>query len=216
MGRQARSDQRIEQRRVIVEAEIDNPYLTAGQVEGNEKGENQATRTIGALVNLELVVGGFAQVDDRTEEQTAAVAMFRLAWLVLSSADSGGGSGLGLGVAGAGDVEDLRMARRVDATRRYRQAQKALGMIGARLMEQVACEGVSVREAARAFEGGDGGAARDRIKRRLLEAADVLASEVFGTVAGAGARRRVRFMGDRPDVVGEAGYATVREPDPGR
>lgn len=206
--------------RTLVVERIDNPELTAGLVEGKAKGENQATESISVPFNLDLVVGGFALVpardgdhpDGRTEEQTAAVAKYRHVWLVLCDVTELAAIDFddsGYGGTGGGGSEDHRRALRQDAEREYQRAVQRLGAVRSRLIETVACEGVSIRAAARRWEGGDDRAARLRLERRLCEAAEVLV-EVFGTRAGAGARRRIRSMGEHPSEVRASTWGTVR------
>ena len=179
---------------VIVSEQVDNPMMTDGLREGAEQGE-QATPFIKADKNMVVLIGGFARINDRTEEQTLAAAKLRI---LHERAQLGGAKALDYGqvrVDTSGPSEEAVAEIGARARKEYMDAVQALGMLQSSVVERVVIHDMSLRELAIALELGDSGGARKAAKRQLFEAVNHLVDH-FGLVPGAGARHRPRKWND--------------------
>lgn len=179
---------------VIEIRHVPNPSWTDELIDAIDSGELDIPKTIGAAVNLTGLIGGLARVRGRSKAQTEAAAMYRRSW-------EGGQIGAARAIDYAMPRVDSSMksvtvllehgaAERWD----YSRAVRRIGMLNARLVELVVCEGCSLREVASMLGYGDSRSKRGALKVRLLSALDTLAGE-FGVTA---TRRRIRHDGARP------------------
>lgn len=184
---------------VIVSEQIDNPMMTAGLLEGAKSGA-QATPFIKADKNMVVLIGGFARINDRTEEQTIAAAKLRI---LHERAQLGGAKALDYGqvrVDTSGPSEEAVAEIGARARKEYMDAVQELGMLQSSVVERVVIHDMSLRELAAALDLGDSGGARKAAKRQLFEAVNHLV-EHFGLRPGAGARPRNRKWNDGSEAV---------------
>ena len=183
---------------VIVSEQVDNPYLTNGLRDGAAEGD-QATPFIKADKNMMVLIGGFARISDRTEEQTLAAAKLRI---LHERAQLGGAKALDYGqvrVDTSGPTEEAVAEIGARARKEYMDAVQELGMLQSSVVERVVIHDMSLRELAATLELGDSGGARKAAKRQLFEAVNHLV-EHFGLRAGAGARHRNRKWNDGSEL----------------
>jgi len=148
---------------------------------------------IRADTNMSELIGGMSRIRKRTETQTQAAAEFKN---LSERAMLGAGGAIDYAAPrvdtspGAGNVV---ADTGEDARRRLRNARFRLGTLTS-IADRVIVGGETVSEVAEAFGKGKGGAARDRVTRMVLEAADLPAIE-FGFIA----RGRHKQEGERWD-----------------
>src|SRR5688500_15729280 len=65
---------------VIELRKVPNPMLTEELIEAIDSGEVHVPKFVGAAVNLNVLIGGFARVGGRTKARTEAAAMYRASW----------------------------------------------------------------------------------------------------------------------------------------
>lgn len=194
---------------VIEIRQVPNPCLTDELIDAIDKGEVSVPKHIGAAINLSSLIGALARIKGRTKAQTEAAVHYRHSW---ESGMIGGARAIDYASPrvdtsrkAVSVLLDYGMADRFD----YSRAVRRVGMLNARLIELVVCEGRSIREVAVMLGHGDSRAKREALRKRLLASLDMLDAEF-----GGGGRRRVRHDGDRPtdtstDVVIERRKATT-------
>jgi hypothetical protein len=148
---------------------------------------------IRADTNMSELIGGMSRIRRRTETQTQAAAEFKS---LAERAMIGGGRAIDYA---APRVDTSRSAGNAvadtgeDARRRLGHLRAKLGDL-APVAERVIINGELVSEVTVSLGMGKGGAARDRVTRTVLQAADVLAVEL-----GFVARGRRKLEGERWD-----------------
>lgn len=162
---------------VLKPALVPNPMITQGLLDAVASGEveTQHDRSIGAVRNEVVLVGGLARVKGKTEAQFLAAA--RYCHLFETSQ---------IGPLKATDYSEMRVdtsgirqdhvSASQDAARAdLEAARKVLGARAASIVDQIVVHGQSVRSLADQLGMGQGGQARRRLERELLDALDVLA-----------------------------------------
>lgn len=179
---------------VIEIRHVPNPSWTDELIEAIDKGEVHVPKHIGAAVNLSGLIGALARIKGRTKAQSEAAAHFRRSW---EGGLIGGARAIDYAVPrvdtsiqGGDTALEFGAAARFD----YSRAVQKLGILNARLVELVVCEGYSVRQVAEKLGYGDSRSKREALVKRLLKALDTLAGE-FGIL---GLRHRLRHEGERP------------------
>jgi len=181
---------------------VDNPLLTPATYldelrRAAEQGDRRSFEPgkIEAAVNLQTLIGGFARVRNRTEAQTRAAARYRS---IYERAQLGGSRVVDYAAAKvdtSGPAESAVLEIGEQARREYRELAKLLGMDRSRLLEQVVCHDMSIRDVAVTRGLRDSGAGRALIVRLLKDAIDVIA-EHFGYSGVAQSRSRKRGWND--------------------
>lgn len=179
---------------VLVERMVDNPLDTEGQATAGA-----GYRKIRATVNMVERIGGLARVKGLTEVQIEAASRYRRMW---EGAQLGAGQAIDYGrvkVDTSGPGADGGLAGAMDAMQGWTQAVQAIGSIGSSMLNDVVCQNMSLREAARRrniCDGGRGFIAFNAEFRRVL---DVLAEHL--RLVGRGVRAPMRFEGARPTTL---------------
>jgi len=197
---------------IIVQRQVEDPMLTPSQLEylrnqrmkKLERGwvprrDDPPPGRIIANVNLTTLVGGLARIKDRTDAQVLAAARYRGLWDRIQIGGARAIDYTAVRVDTSGGPVDLVLLMGEDARREYRSAVRRLGLVGSKLVEDVVCHDCSLRDLARRYEGGDGGASRQRVIVALLLLVEELV-DLFGYGA-AHARHRVAMRaapGERP------------------
>lgn len=180
----------VRKKQVIGKRRVDDPSVSMSQFYA-DKARFPDARDLGktkADVNMVLLIGGLARMR-RSEAQTEAAARYRS--LHESAA---------LGMSKAIDYTQARVdtsgvsansitVNGLDARRKYRDAMQVIGMIGARVVELVVVNDMSISDAALRMGQGKGGAARERTRALLFRAIDLLIGHFnIEEVRGAGAK----------------------------
>jgi hypothetical protein len=155
---------------------IENPYITQGLLDAVASGEvvTRHDRSQMAAINQVLLVGGLARVKGKSEAQFLAGTKY--CHLYERSQ---------IGAARATDYSQIRVdtsgphgdptnAGQDAARAELEGARKVLGSRAASIVDQVVVYGDSVRGLAKRLGHGEGGQARRRAERELLDALDVL------------------------------------------
>lgn len=152
---------------------------------------------IEADVNLATMIGGLARVKDVSEAQKHAAARLRGLYerSLIGAARAIDYAAVRVDVSGVTRSDDVD--RGLDARAEYETAVKRLGAIHASLVLPAVLEDQSLRALARRVGEGQGGAAIERVKVRLLEGVDVLVRH-FGFGGAPAGRGKVRADGDVP------------------
>lgn len=176
---------------------VPNPSFGQELLDAIDRGEiTNIPRHIDAPHNLTLLVGALARMKGVGRAQLEAAAHYRSSW---EGGLIGGARAIDYGVPRVDtSLKSVSVLLEHGAAERfdYSRAVQRLGMLNARLLELVVCEGRSVREVAAKLGYGDSRSKREELRKRLLQALDLLVRE-FG-IGGAG--RRIRGEGDRPAV----------------
>lgn len=181
---------RQDARRVLVERYVDNPLDTDGL---REAGAGQ--RRIKVTLNMVDRIGGLARVRGLSEAQIEAATRYRQMW---EGAQLGAGGAIDYGrvrVDTSGPGAEGGLAGSMDAMEGYRRAVQALGIIGSALLDQVVCQEMSLREAARR-RGCEGGRGQIALTDEVRAVLDRLAEHL--RLVGTGVRSPLRFDGTRP------------------
>ena len=160
---------------------------------------NVVAGMIEADVNLTTMIGGLARIRGRSEAQILAAAKFRGLFdrAQIGAARAIDYTAVRVDVSGSPDnsvAETGEMARR-----KYSEAVQCLGMVQSSILEKVVCYDVSLRDIARGLGEGEGGQARERTKKRVLAAVDIIV-EHFGYVGTAPGKTRMRSEGQAPST----------------
>jgi hypothetical protein len=187
---------------IIVERQVDDPMLTPAQLEHLRSGRlhkleggwvpgrgDTPPGKILANVKLTTLVGGLARIRDRTDAQVLAAARYRGLYDRIQIGGARAIDYTAVRVDTSAGPVDLVLSMGDEARQEYRRAVRRLGMTGSVLVEDIVCHDRSLRDLARRSEGGDGGAARQRVVAALLAQIDELV-DLFGYGA-AHARSRV-------------------------
>lgn len=180
---------------------VPNPLRTDAtyRQELEEKPLEQQPGMIQVDVKMATLIGGFARVKGRTEAQTLAAARFRGLY---ERSQLGGPKALDYGavkVDVSGPSESAVFEIGDQARREYIGAVQRLGMIKSSIVEKVVCHDMSVRDLAKAYGAGEGGAARDRMTKQIREAIDDL-TEHFGYAGRAPERTKTKAWGETPTL----------------
>lgn len=195
---------------IIVQRQVDDPMITPAELEHRRrlrlrrlergwvpgKDDPPPPGKIIADVKLTTLVGGLARIKDRSDAQVLAAARYRGLWDRIQIGGARAIDYTAVRVDTSAGPVDLVLSMGDEARQEYRSAVRRLGLVGSKLVEDVVCHDRSLRDLARRVEGGDGGAAQERVKRAVLVQIDELV-ELFGYGA-AHARNRVamRAAGD--------------------
>jgi hypothetical protein len=160
----------------IVYRLVENPMITQGLIDAVANGEVQTNHKASqmAAINQMLLVGGLARVKGKNEAQFLAAARYCHLYEVSQ-----------IGAAKAIDYEQVRVvtssprsdptnARQDELRRELDGARDALGARAASIVDIVVVYGNSLRSLAVKLGYGEGGQARRRAERELLQALDVL------------------------------------------
>ncbi|KKB12380.1 hypothetical protein VE25_07460 [Devosia geojensis] len=171
---------------IIARRLVDNPLRTPATYldelrRAAEHGDRRGFEPgkIEAAINMQTLIGGFARVRNRTEAQMHAAARYRS---IYERAQLGGSRAVdyaAVKVDTSGPAESTVLEIGEQARREYRDMVKVLGMDRSRLIEQVVCHDMSIRDVAVTRDLRDSGAGRALIVRLLKDAIDVVA-EHFG------------------------------------
>lgn len=176
---------------VLVERYVDNPLDTEGL---REAGAGQ--RRIKVTLNMVDRIGGLARVRGLSEAQIEAATRYRQMW---EGAQLGAGGAIDYGrvkVDTSGPGAEGGLAGSMDAFDGYRKAVQALGSIGSALLDQVVCQEMSLRQAARKRNIGDGGRGFIEFTADLRRVLDLLVLHLG--LEATGKRSSMRFDGARP------------------
>lgn len=163
---------------------------------------------IEAEVNLATMIGGLSRVDGLTEAQKLAAAKLRGLY---ERSMIGGARALDYmavrvdtsGVASSDDVD-----RGCDARAELAEAIQRMGAIHSAVVLPVVLQCQPLRALARRIGEGQGGAAIERVKKRVLTGVDVLAGH-FGYAEARGRAGKLRAEGEAPTVF--SGVITTRK-----
>jgi hypothetical protein len=155
---------------------VPNPMITQGLLDAVAEGEVQTQHQAGqmAAINQTLLVGGLARVKSKSEAQLLAAARYCHLYEVAQ-----------IGPTRATDYTQVRVdtsGPRQDPVTFSQDAQRAelagarvaLGARAASIVDQIVVYGISVRQLAEKLRMGQGGQARRRLERELLDGLDVL------------------------------------------
>lgn len=195
MGKRRESTVTSNGKQVLVQQYVDNPCYTDGLAAA---GAGQ--RRVRATINLVERIGGLARVKGLSDAHIDAAARYRMMW---ENAQLGAGQALDYGrvrVDTSGGGSDGGLSRSIDALEGYRRAVQAVGMNGSALLDQVVCQGMSLRDVARRRGQSGGGRAQMELARTLLAAVDRLVRHLnLGALAtGHG----LRSEGEAADWIG--------------
>mgnify|MGYP001192679197 CR=1 FL=1 len=194
--------------RIVEKQNVANPYrddaLVAEQFQlldaaGIRDRKQALPGFIEAEVNLATMIGGLARVDGVTHPQQLAAAQLRGLYerSMIGAAKAIDYTAVRVDTSGSANSEDVD--RGVDARARYAEAVRRLGLTHSAVVLPVVLEDQSLRALARRLGEGQGGAAIERIKKRLLDGVDVLVRH-FGYGGTPARRGQIRADGDVPIV----------------
>lgn len=187
---------------------VDNPLRTTATYLAEIDAAAKEPGRIEVNVKMATLIGGFAKVRGRTEAETLAAAKFRGLY---ERAQLGGARAVdyeAVKVDTSGPTEEAIFEIGDKARREYMGAVMCLGMDASSLIEQVVVHDMSVRDLCRARGEGEGGAARERMTKRLREATNAL-SDHFGYSGTARDRSKIRAERDIGNNAEELSTAAV-------
>jgi hypothetical protein len=187
---------------------VDNPLRTTATYLAEIDAAAKEPGRIEVNVKMATLIGGFAKVRGRTEAETLAAAKFRGLY---ERAQLGGARAVdyeAVKVDTSGPTEEAIFEIGDKARREYMGAVMRLGMDASSIIEQVVVHDMSVRDLCRARGEGEGGAARDRMTKRLREATSAL-SDHFGYSGTARDRSKIRAERDIGNNEAELSTAPV-------
>jgi|GEM_PF-4781576 len=166
-----------EGQKVLRPALVPNPMITQGLLDAVENGEveTQHDRGMGVMRNEVVLVGGLARVKGKTEPQFLAAARYCYLFETSQIGPLRATDYTELRVDTSGIRQDYVSARQDDARRDLEAARQKLSARAVSIVDQIVVHGQSVRGLAEKLKMGQGGQARRRLERELLEALDVLA-----------------------------------------
>lgn len=184
--------------KVLKPALVPNPMITQGLLDAVESGEvaTPHDRSSGVMRNEVVLVGGLARVRGRTEAQFLAAARYCHLYETSLIGPLRATDYAQLRVDSTSLRQDYGTASQDDARRDLDVARKALGARAASIVDQIVVHGQSVRGLADKLKLGQGGQARRRLEKELLDALDVLAA-VFGMLPKDKGRNRSWSDGPR-------------------
>lgn len=215
------ASRRVDRLRAVVDAgegrapnvrrRVDNPMITQGLLDAVAEGEVATPHqsSIMADINQALLVGGLAKVKSKDEFQFLAAAQY---CHLYERSQIGGARATDYSqvrVDTSGPQQDVISAEQDAARAAYDRAHKSLGQRRGDIVEQVVVYGVSVRGLAKLLQLGDGGHARKRAEKELLEALDVLVDH-FELKPVSTARRRRWSDGSKAVVMRDADGEVVQ------
>lgn len=167
--------------KVLKPALVPNPMITQGLLDAVESGEvtTQHDRSIGAMRNEVVLVGGLARVRGKSEAQFLAAARYCHLYETSQIGPLKATDYEQLRVDSSGLRQDYGTASQDDARRDLDAARKTMGARAASIVDQIVVHGQSVRGLADKMKMGQGGQARRRLEKELLDALDVLV-DLFG------------------------------------
>lgn len=172
-----------EEFKLLEAAGIDNRKMLPGFIEAD--------------VNLSTMIGGLARVKGISKPQELAAARLRGLWerSIIGGAQAFDYASVRVDVSGAASSDDVDKG--CDARAEFAAAIQAIGIIHSAVVVPIVLDDMSLRGLARWVGEGQGGAAIDRVKKRLLAGVDVLSSH-FGYSGAPHGRREIRAEGDAP------------------
>lgn len=155
---------------------VDNPMITQGLLDAVANGEVETKHEASqiAAINQTLLVGGLARVKGKYEAQFLAASRYCHLYERSQIGAARATDYTQVRVDTSGPQQDQISAAQDDARAELDGARKALGERAASIMDIVVVGGASVRALAVRMGHGEGGSARRRAERELLQACDVL------------------------------------------
>lgn len=155
---------------------VDNPLITQGLLDAVASGEVETKHEASqiAAINQTLLVGGLARVKGKTEAQFLAASRYCHLYERSQIGAARATDYTQVRVDASGPQQDQISAAQDDARAELDGARKALGDRAASIIDMVVVGGASVRTLAARMGHGEGGSARRRAERELLQACDVL------------------------------------------
>ncbi len=187
---------------VLKPALVPNPMITQGLLDAVESGEvtTQHGRSIGAIRNEVVLVGGLARVKGKSEAQFLAAARYCHLFETSQIGPLKATDYSQLRVDTSGPRQDHVSASQDDARAELEACRKSLGARAASIVEQIVVYGQSVRSLCEKLNMGQGGQARRRLEKELLSALDVLA-DGFGMLPKEKGKSRSWSQGPRLALV---------------
>ena len=155
---------------------VPNPMITQGLLDAVADGEvetqHQASQM--AAINQTLLVGGLARVKAKTEAHLLAAARYCHLYEVAQIGPTKATDYTQVRVDTSGPRQDPVTFSQDAQRAELAGAQKAMGARAASIVDQIVVFGLSVRALAEKLKMGQGGQARRKLERELLDALDVL------------------------------------------
>ncbi|MHA6690577.1 DUF6456 domain-containing protein [Devosia sp. A449] len=192
--------------KVLKPALVPNPMITQGLLDAVESGEvaTQHDRSIGAMRNEVVLVGGLARVRGKSEAQFLAAARYCHLYETSQIGPLKATDYSQLRVDTSGPRQDHVSASQDDARSELEAARKCLGPRAASIVDQIVVHGQSVRGLADKLKLGQGGQARRRLEKELLAALDELAA-LFGMLPKDRAKQTGWRDGERLPLIATEG-----------
>jgi hypothetical protein len=165
-----------EGKKVIEEALVPNPMITQGLLDAVAEGEvtTQHDRHSGVLRNQVVLVGGLARVKNKSDAQFLAAARYLSLYETSQIGPMKATDYSQVRVDTSGPRQDQVSASQDDTRAELEGARRALGARAASIVDQVVVYGLSVRALCEKLKMGQGGQARRKLEKELLDALDVL------------------------------------------
>jgi pyrimidine operon attenuation protein/uracil phosphoribosyltransferase len=172
--------------------------ITQGLLDAVASGEveTQHQASIMAAKNQVVLVGGLARVKGKTEAQFLAAARYLHLYECAQIGPMKATDYSQVRVDTSGPRQDQISASQDDSRAELEGARKALGARAASIVDQVVVFGRSVRALAEKLGMGQGGQARRRLEKELLDALDVLVG-YFKLLPAERAKSSHLMVGDR-------------------
>lgn len=180
------AQKRVDELRAVVDAGeghlapkfelVPNPMITQGLLDAVASGEvvTQHQASIMVAKNQVVLVGGLARVKGKSEAQFLAAARYCHLYETAQIGPMRATDYTQVRVDASGPQQDMVSAAQDDTRGELEGARKALGARAASIVDQIVIHGLSVRSLAEKLKMGQGGQARRRLERELLNALDVL------------------------------------------
>jgi len=156
---------------------VPNPMITQGLLDAVASGEVTTKHEASIMVakNQVVLVGGLARVKGKTEAQFLAAAHYCHLYETSQIGPMRATDYSQVRVDTSGPRQDQISASQDDNRGELEACRKALGARAASIVDQVVVYGLSVRSLCETLKMGQGGQARRRMEKELLNALDVLA-----------------------------------------
>lgn len=155
---------------------VPNPMITQGLLDAVASGEvaTKHEASIMAAKNQVVLVGGLARVKGKTEAQFLAAAHYCHLYETSQIGPMQATDYSQVRVDTSGPRQDQVSASQDDTRAEMDSCRRALGARAASIVDQIVVHGLSVRSLCEKLRMGQGGQARRRLERELLDALDVL------------------------------------------
>ena len=156
---------------------VPNPMITQGLLDAVASGEVTTKHEASTMAakNQVVLVGGLARVKGKSEAQFLAAARYCYLFETSQIGPLKATDYAEMRVDTSGIRQDHVTAKQDDARSELDGARKAVGARAASIIDQIVIHGLSVRALAEKLHMGQGGQARRRLEKELLDALDVLA-----------------------------------------